>query len=101
MIQTKCKRFYSFLGPYIHSCGVTIPYTTLADAGCLSLFLSLHEQPATPLFVFRSRLSVADNPSSDTPTLQPGYLRCIQLALDTGALFLRLQVECASWAASP
>ena len=70
--------------------GVSIPYTTLADAGCLSLILSLHEQPASPLFMFRSRLSAADRPHG---TFQPGDLRCVQQALDTGAVFLRLQVE--------
>ena len=73
-----------------HIYGVSTPYTTLADAGCLSLILSLHEQPASPLFMFRSRLSAADRPHG---TFQPGDLRCVQQALDTGAVFLRLQVE--------
>ena len=75
-----------------HIYGVSTPYTTLADAGCLSLILSLHEQPASPLFMFPSRLSATDNPTG-TPTFRPGDLRCVQQALDTGGGFLRLQVE--------
>ena len=64
------------------------------SSGPVTVGLNLHKQPAVPLYVFSSLLSVTPNTTSETPVFHPSGLRCINQLLNMGAVavFLSNQV---------